>query len=872
MNPFGKSKVSAILSLSFGLILTANADLSTAQSPDSWAPKQPPSYVNRSASIVLKGKIYVFGSDDPTLATSSFSRVYDPVADQWTTLAQLPISVGAPSVAAVGGLIYVIGGYNPDNGAIFDPSPNQVYDPSSDSWSTGSSPKVARAFGTTQAVGNKIYFMGGLPNGGSVTDANEQYDPVTDTWSIMTSMPTARNGVASAVVGNVIYVIGGSSGSSALSTVEAYDPSQNSWNTKAGMPTARSEFGAASLNGKIYAFGGGSGINEEYDPSSDTWATRASIPVAMNGNTGAAVNGSAYSIGINRTTGSTQANYAYTPLSSCTSQFSVLKCKDAVTNSLSVLPINSTGSTGASIQAIFQPNLGLSLSDAACACGVDHFNWLSIITADTDRFPDAARDQFGRLPHVPYIDPPLGGYYYECLAALQSSCPKLPSVLPTTTPIWGPPTTAAVEDSFPWYWDELFPPIGLSGFEGSVPEFMHHIDIEDQQVNFFDAPCRDKGVHVDFFTVLAGVRSGGSGAILIFPGTSFTWTYVSNSTPCISATITSDTNFLKNDGSIPTSGGNVSFNGFVSLDALPNTVLDLLQTMPVSVIPITPITSAGISPTPNAAGWNNTDVTVTLTSTSSPGGPGVKQISYSASGALPLPASTVPGTSASITINAEGITTVTFFSIDNAGNVEIAKTLTIRIDKTPPTISGSRLPGPNGNGWNNTSVTVSFQCADSLSGLTAGSPPSSTVVSNEGANQSVGGTCTDIAGNSTTAFVQGINIDKTPPVISCNANPNVLWPPNHKLVPTNLSVAVSDALSGPAGFTLNSVTSNEPDSGRGDIQGFVIGTGSTNGQLRAERLGSDSDHIYTFTYAGMDRAGNSAICNTGVSVPHDQGH
>jgi large repetitive protein len=85
-----------------------------------------------------------------------------------------------------------------------------------------------------------------------------------------------------------------------------------------------------------------------------------------------------------------------------------------------------------------------------------------------------------------------------------------------------------------------------------------------------------------------------------------------------------------------------------------------------------------------------------------------------------------------------------------------------------------------------------------------------------------------------------------------------------------------DALSGSAGFTLVSVTSSEPDTGTGsvdtplDIQGFVVGTASTTGQLRAERGGAGSGRVYTLTYKGMDVAGNSALCATTVSVPHSQ--
>jgi len=86
-----------------------------------------------------------------------------------------------------------------------------------------------------------------------------------------------------------------------------------------------------------------------------------------------------------------------------------------------------------------------------------------------------------------------------------------------------------------------------------------------------------------------------------------------------------------------------------------------------------------------------------------------------------------------------------------------------------------------------------------------------------------------------------------------------------------VSVNVTDTLSGPAGFTLVSTASNEPDSGGGDIQGFTVGTAAMSGLLRAERLGAGTGRVYTFVYNGTDRAGNSATCRTNVVVPHDQG-
>jgi hypothetical protein len=292
-----------------------------------------------------------------------------------------------------------------------------------------------------------------------------------------------------------------------------------------------------------------------------------------------------------------------------------------------------------------------------------------------------------------------------------------------------------------------------------------------------------------------------------------------------------------------------------------------------SIDSVAPVTTASISPSPNGNGWNNSDVTVTLSSTDneSTGGTGAQQISFSASGAQSVGATVVSGGSTSFTINKEGITTVTFFGTDFAGNVETAKTVSIKVDKTPPAISALRTPASNGNGWNNSDVSVAFQCADAVSGLAADSPPAPIVLSAEGANQSASGACTDLAGNTASATIGGINIDKTPPSMVCGAVPNHLWPPNHKLVPVNISVTVSDALSGPNGFTLTSAINSEPDSGLGDMQGFVVGSAPISGLLRAGRLGSGAGRVYAFTYNGTDRAGNSASCTTNVSVPHDQG-
>jgi hypothetical protein len=138
---------------------------------------------------------------------------------------------------------------------------------------------------------------------------------------------------------------------------------------------------------------------------------------------------------------------------------------------------------------------------------------------------------------------------------------------------------------------------------------------------------------------------------------------------------------------------------------------------------IPPVTTATVSPGPNSNGWNSTDVTVSLNSTDNePGGTGVKQIQCALTGAQTLDTQTVLGATASVTISAEGLTTLTYFGTDQAGNMEQAKSLTLQIDKTPPVLSG--MPASGCTLWppNHKLVEVAtITAADALSGVAPGS-------------------------------------------------------------------------------------------------------------------------------------------------------
>jgi len=183
-------------------------------------------------------------------------------------------------------------------------------------------------------------------------------------------------------------------------------------------------------------------------------------------------------------------------------------------------------------------------------------------------------------------------------------------------------------------------------------------------------------------------------------------------------------------------------------------------------------------------------------------------------------------------LSSEGVHTISFFSTDVAGNVEDVQRVQVRIDKTAPTIVHSfSLPGYTDGAWTNQDVTVSFDCADTGSGVASCTAP--VVATIEGAAQQVVGTATDNAGNSATDTAV-VSIDKTPPTIS----------------------AVPDRAANAAGWYDDDVTVTFPASDA------LSGISSSSA---AQLLGEGANQSASGT--AIDAAGNSASAElTGIDV------
>jgi YVTN family beta-propeller protein len=244
----------------------------------------------QGVSGVIDGKFYFAAAAG---AGPIVMQVYDPGTGSWVAKAQAS-SRGRTMGAALGGKLYVAGGcvYADCNGLTSNLV--EAYDPTTDTWSTVASIPTARHYAASAVIDGKWYVAGGQGNCAPCnTQENlfttlEVYDPSTNTWTTKASMPATRSSVQGAAVGGKFYVLGADDTPSGyVGHLDVYDPATNSWSELTPMPTPRTLGGAGVVDGIIYYLSGylknGSipSTVEAYDPATDTWVVVAPIPVSI---------------------------------------------------------------------------------------------------------------------------------------------------------------------------------------------------------------------------------------------------------------------------------------------------------------------------------------------------------------------------------------------------------------------------------------------------------------------------------------------------------------------------------------------------------------------------------------------------------------
>ncbi|MBI5116666.1 hypothetical protein HZA56_09360 [Candidatus Poribacteria bacterium] len=207
----------------------------------------------------------------------------------------------------------------------------------------------------------------------------------------------------------------------------------------------------------------------------------------------------------------------------------------------------------------------------------------------------------------------------------------------------------------------------------------------------------------------------------------------------------------------------------------------------------------------------------------------------------------VEGTSVNIT--AEGNHTVTYYSVDVAGNTEATHTLSVVIDKTAPVTIDDYT---NDGTWVNTDANITLTASDAHCGVQAtrcsidgGAEVTGTsiIITAEGAH-TVNYYSVDIAGNTETARSISVRIDKTAPVTANDYGSAGVCVSADAVI----TLSASDNLSGIA-HTYYSID------GGAQVEGTSV------------NITAEGDH--TVTYYSVDVAGNTEASHT-LSVVIDK--
>ncbi len=238
---------------------------------------------------------------------------------------------------------------------------------------------------------------------------------------------------------------------------------------------------------------------------------------------------------------------------------------------------------------------------------------------------------------------------------------------------------------------------------------------------------------------------------------------------------------------------------FLHLRARDQAGNETMATLTLGVDNQPPTTTLQLAPQPNAAGWHNQPLTVTLIATDTSSG--LFQTQYQWQNANSPTIYQQP-----IHLAQEGITTLTWFSIDRTLNQEAPQTHTLRLDWRPPLITYTIAGDSVAPGWYRSAVQVTITPTDTLAGVAQvdyalgdgpWQPYTTTLTLSHGAQQALHIRARDRADNERTVTTAAFGIDRQPPR-STIALTGVAAPSGWYRTPVTVTLTTTDTASGAA--------------------------------------------------------------------------
>jgi N-acetylneuraminic acid mutarotase len=268
-------------------------------------------------TVVLDGKLYLFGGYTSGVVSSKISNVYDPADGSWTRIQDLPSAITHMNMVLDGRTVWFAGGYK-DGYKGHTIAEVWSYDVDLDRYTAAPLLPATRGGGGLALIGRRLHFMGGV-EADRDTDSSDHWVLDLDAWAEgraewqdAAPMPVPRNQFSCVVVGGKIYAIGGQFHHDSMqldqARVDIYDPVTDSWSSGPSLPKGHSHAEGATFvhSGRIYMAGGhttAAGASKEVDPDilslvpGGTWENVGTLPMPLSSPAAAIIEGKFYVAG-----------------------------------------------------------------------------------------------------------------------------------------------------------------------------------------------------------------------------------------------------------------------------------------------------------------------------------------------------------------------------------------------------------------------------------------------------------------------------------------------------------------------------------------------------------------------------------------------
>ncbi|MBV9952495.1 MAG: hypothetical protein JO291_11130 [Acidimicrobiia bacterium] len=242
-----------------------------------------------TATLLEDGRVLVVGGDTTGFATLRTAEIYDATTNAWSRTGSMSYARAAHTATLLAdGKVLVVGGSSDDDAST---TTAEVYDPGTGAFTRVSDPHSFHTHDVAAPIsGTRVLVAGG----GEDLRQAEVFDESSDSWTTVGPLDVGRRQGATATAlstGRVLVAGGQADSGDPVADAEVFNPATNKFSSTSDMNQARYWHEATKLSDGRVLVTGGFGDNQDLDsaeiwnPDTGEWQLTGSLIAARDGHT-----------------------------------------------------------------------------------------------------------------------------------------------------------------------------------------------------------------------------------------------------------------------------------------------------------------------------------------------------------------------------------------------------------------------------------------------------------------------------------------------------------------------------------------------------------------------------------------------------------